>query len=674
MKTNKLIKEMKKFNRQVPSEELENKVRHNIKTNFVFDEKPAYKFKRFVMKTWMKLAFSSVVTVIITACIVFYLFDQPNQVVTSTQKFNRSLDSAATHKKPGKIAGLKRATKVSSKKDDYLGRISDKKESLAFLFESETANGPMSQISEDNESLIVLSESKAVNGPARKWSMAKAKGKKRASSVRYDYDCFGASPVTMQVLKPQPRENFNTEDYDRIYDNEFKEALNTPLSTFSIDVDSASYANLRRFLNANAMPPKGAVRIEEMINYFTYDYPQPKNDLPFTITTEVVKCPWKPENNLVMIGLQGKEIKIDKLPPNNLVFLLDVSGSMNSRNKLPLLKSAFKLLVKQLRPIDRVSIVVYAGAAGLVLDATPGDRKDKILKAIDNLKAGGSTAGGAGIKLAYKIAKDNLISNGNNRIIIATDGDFNIGVSSDSALVRMIEERRDQGIFLTVLGFGMGNYKDNKMEKLADKGNGNYAYIDDIMEAKKVLVNELGATLFTIAKDVKLQIEFNPSEVKAYRLIGYENRVLAKEDFNDDKKDAGELGAGHSVTAFYEIVPADSTQTFAKVDDLKYQKTKINKSKELLTIKLRYKKPDEDKSKLISKIVKSDDIKKEMSENCAFACAVAEFGMLLRDSEYKGSASYKSILDRARNSKGKDFNGYRAEFVRLVERAELVKQ
>ena len=411
-----------------------------------------------------------------------------------------------------------------------------------------------------------------------------------------------------------------------------------------------------------------------MINYFTYDYPQPKGNVPFSIITEVSKCPWNKENNLVMIGLQGKKIKIDKLPPNNLVFLLDVSGSMSSPNKLPLLKSAFKLLTKQLRSEDRVSIVVYAGAAGLVLDSTSGNQKEKILSAIEKLNAGGSTAGGAGIKLAYKIAKENLISNGNNRIIIATDGDFNIGQSSDSALVRMIEEKRNDGIFLTVLGFGMGNYKDNKMEKLADKGNGNYAYIDDIMEAKKVLVNELGATLFTIAKDVKLQIEFNPAEVKAYRLIGYENRILAKEDFNDDKKDAGELGAGHSVTAFYEIVPADSTQTFAKVDDLKYQKTKINKSKELLTVKLRYKNPKEDKSMLLTQIVKKDDVKNEMSENCSFASAVAEFGMLLRNSKYKGNAAYKSILNRARNSKGKDYNGYRAEFIRLVERAELIEQ
>jgi len=591
MKTKKIINEMKKFSRQVPSKDFEEEVRHNIKTSFVFDEKPNYNFKEFIMKTWKKFAFGSVTAVVASGFIIYILSVFP--------------------------VGMK----------------------------SYCENPEM--INKENEKIV--------------------------NKLIHDYNnSKNYKSKSGKIIEEKEYDLFSTEDYDRIYDNEFKDSRNNPLSTFSIDVDSASYANMRRYLNSNSMPPKDAVRIEEMINYFNYDYPQPEKDEPFSISSEVVKCPWNSENNLVMIGLQGKKINIDKLPPNNLVFLLDVSGSMDSPNKLPLLKSAFKLLVKQLRPVDRVSIVVYAGAAGMVLDATPGDRKNKILNAINNLNAGGSTAGGAGIKLAYKIAKENLISEGNNRIIIATDGDFNIGASSDSALVRMIEEKRDDGIFLTVLGFGMGNYKDNKMEKLADKGNGNYAYIDDIMEAKKVLVNELGATLFTIAKDVKLQIEFNPSEVKAYRLIGYENRVLAKEDFNDDKKDAGELGAGHSVTAFYEIVPADSTQTFAKVDDLKYQKTKTNKSKELLTVKLRYKKPKEDTSKLTSQTIKRGDIKKEMSEDCAFASGVAEFGMLLRDSKYKGDASYKTILNRARNSKGKDFNGYRAEFVRLVERAELI--
>ena len=526
MKTNKLIKEMKKFNRQVPSEELENKVRHNIKTNFVFKEKPAYKFKRFVMKKIIFLTSGSIAAVALTLFIISVLqpvgMDIFNPARDSSFKKFSSKNPATDKIVMERIAKFEKTAKVSSKIYDSLGQRSDKKVDAPLY----AAGSPMSRSSDESKTVLLCEN---IASEPKEWklnkkrSLAKSKGKMRASGVGYDYDCFGASPslpAPTPKSKPGSREIFCTEDYDRIYDNEFKVAQNTPLSTFSIDVDSASYANLRRFLNSNIMPPKDAARIEEMVNYFTYDYPQPKGNAPFSIITEVSKCPWKPENNLVMIGLQGKEIKIDKLPPNNLVFLLDVSGSMGSRNKLPLLKPAFKLLVKQLRPIDRVSIVVYAGAAGLVLDATPGDRKDKILKAIDNLNSGGSTAGGAGIKLAYKIAKENLISKGNNRIIIATDGDFNIGASSDSALVRMIEERRDQGIYLTVLGFGMGNYKDNKMEKLADKGNGNYAYIDDIMEAKKVLVNELGATLFTIAKDVKLQIEFNPSEVKAYRLIG----------------------------------------------------------------------------------------------------------------------------------------------------------
>ena len=637
MKSKKLIKEMKKFNRQVPSEQLQDEIRHDIKTNFVFEEKSAPNLKRFVMKNIILLTSGSIAAVALTLFIISVMHPVGMKSFNPSRRF--SLMSATDVKENKKITAR------------------SKKENIQAL----------------EKNMRVFRKRKVRTKP-QSVGLSTVLGEKKALC---DFDCFGTAPsmpVPMPNIKLRRQEEFNTEDYDRIYDNEFKTAANTPLSTFSIDVDSASYANLRRFLNSNTLPPKDAVRIEEMINYFTYDYPQPKGNVPFSIITEVSKCPWNKENNLVMIGLQGKKIKIDKLPPNNLVFLLDVSGSMSSPNKLPLLKSAFKLLTKQLRSEDRVSIVVYAGAAGLVLDSTSGNQKEKILSAIEKLSAGGSTSGGAGIKLAYKIAKDNLISNGNNRIIIATDGDFNIGQSSDSALVRMIEEKRNDGIFLTVLGFGMGNYKDNKMEKLADKGNGNYAYIDDIMEAKKVLVNELGATLFTIAKDVKLQIEFNPAEVKAYRLIGYENRILAKEDFNDDKKDAGELGAGHSVTAFYEIVPADSTQTFAKVDDLKYQKTKINKSKELLTVKLRYKNPKEDKSMLLTQIVKKDDVKNEMSENCSFASAVAEFGMLLRNSKYKGNAAYKSILNRARNSKGKDFEGYRAEFIRLVERAELIEQ
>ncbi len=352
---------------------------------------------------------------------------------------------------------------------------------------------------------------------------------------------------------------FNTEQYDHIQENGYLEAMSNPLSTFSIDVDTASYSNVRRFINGSQLPPTDAVRIEEFINYFNYDYPQPDGEHPFSITTEVSTAPWNPAHKLVHIGLQGQQVDKTELPDSNLVFLFDISGSMNDANKLPLLKQGFRLLVEQLTERDRVAIVVYAGAAGLVLPSTSGAEKATILEAIDRLEAGGSTAGGAGIQLAYGQAKENFIPNGNNRIILATDGDFNVGASSDGELVRMIEEKRDDGIFLSILGFGTGNYKDSKMEKLADKGNGNYAYIDTIREAKKVLVSEMAGTLLTIAKDVKIQIEFNPTKVQAYRLIGYENRLLAKEDFTDDSKDAGELGAGHTVTALYEIIPTTTT-------------------------------------------------------------------------------------------------------------------
>ncbi len=466
---------------------------------------------------------------------------------------------------------------------------------------------------------------------------------------------------------------FNTEQYDRIVDNAFKDSMQNPLSTFSIDVDRAAYANVRRFLNGNQLPPPDAVRIEEMVNYFDYDYPQPTGDDPFVVSMDLSECPWNTEHQLALVGLQGVEIEMKDLPPNNLVFLLDVSGSMNSPGKLPLLKSAMRLLVDQLRPEDRVSIVVYAGAAGMVLEPTA--HKEKILEAINRLNAGGSTAGGAGIELAYKTAMDHFIEAGNNRVILATDGDFNVGVSSDGALTRMIEEKRESGVFLTVLGFGTGNYKDSKMEKLADKGNGNYAYIDDILEAKKVLVTEMGGTLVTIAKDVKVQIEFNPAVVKAYRLIGYENRVLAKEDFADDTKDAGELGAGHTVTALYELILADSGEKISVAGDLKYQVTGLVESDELMTVKLRYKKPQGDTSKLIVRSVQVADYQSlKPSENICFAGAVAEFGLLLRNSEYKGIANYGEVIRRAKNSKGIDEEGYRAEFIRLVEKAELLAQ
>ncbi len=468
--------------------------------------------------------------------------------------------------------------------------------------------------------------------------------------------------------------DYNTEEYARIYENKFLEAIHDPLSTFSIDVDPASYANVRRFLSGGQMPPKDAVRIEELINYFTYDYPQPTNGDPFAINVEMAGCPWNPAHKLVRIGLKGREVPTDKLPPANLVFLIDVSGSMQSPDKLPLLKTAFKMLVNELRPQDRVAIAVYASAEGLALPSTAGKDKKAILAVLDQLEAGGCTAGAAGIQLAYKVARENFVKGGNNRVILATDGDFNVGVSSTSELIRMIEEKREQGIFLSVLGFGTGNLKDSRMEQLADKGNGNYAYIDNISEARKVLVSQMGGTLFTIAKDVKIQVEFNPARVRAYKLVGYENRLLAKEDFNDDKKDAGELGSGHTVTALYEIVPAGSKEPINSVDPLKYQQTtvspKAGSSKELMTVKLRYKRPDGATSKLLVREVADGDFAfAKASDDFRFASAVAEFGLLLRDSDFKGKASYAQVLEIARSSRGKDPEGYRGEFLRLVDAA-----
>lgn len=467
----------------------------------------------------------------------------------------------------------------------------------------------------------------------------------------------------------------NTEEYATIHENGFRKVLDNPLSTFSIDVDAASYSNMRRFINNGQLPPKDAIRIEEMINYFGYDYTNPKGDDPFSINTEVARAPWNENHLIAQVGLQGKKIDLNELPASNIVFLLDVSGSMSSPNKLPLLKSAFKLLVNELRSQDKVSIVVYAGAAGVVLKPTDGDDKKKIMEALDRLQAGGSTAGGAGIELAYKLAKEQYVEGGNNRVVLATDGDFNVGSSSNASMERLIEEKRKDGIFLTVLGFGMGNYKDSKMEILADKGNGNYAYIDNMKEAKKVLVNEFGGTMFTIAKDVKLQVEFNPAVVQAYRLIGYENRMLQDEDFNDDKKDAGELGSGHTVTALYEIIPVGVDSEFVKdIDQLKYQsngKTIAGNSNELLTVKFRYKEPEGSKSKLISKVVANEV--RPYSDNLEWSMAVAGFGMLLRDSEYKGELTFEDVLSMAHASKGKDAFGYRAEFIGLVDLAKRMR-
>ena len=488
-----------------------------------------------------------------------------------------------------------------------------------------------------------------------------------------------AAPSTGMYNFDGDEEEFSREGYDNINENIFFKVKDNPLSTFSIDVDAASYSNVRRFLNQGQLPPAGAVRIEEMVNYFHYEYPQPTGNDPFSINTEISDAPWNKDHKLVLIGLQGKKIPTDNLPASNLVFLIDVSGSMSSPNKLPLVKASMKMLVDQLREQDKVTMVVYAGSAGLVLPPTSGDNKTKIKEAIDNLEAGGSTAGGAGIKLAYKMAKENFVKNGNNRVILCSDGDFNVGESSDDALERMIEQERKSGVFLTILGYGMGNYQDAKMQKLADKGNGNHAYIDGISEAKKVLVNEFGGTLFTIAKDVKLQVEFNPAKVQGYRLIGYENRMLAKEDFNDDKKDAGEMGSGHTVTALYEIIPVGVNSDFLKgVDSLKYQKNIVPLSKssytdEIMTVKFRYKTPDGEVSKLIEHPVLDKQITiVKTSDNFRFASSVAEFGMLLRHSAFKSSSSFDNVLMLARKAKGNDVEGYRSEFLRLVESAQML--
>ena len=471
--------------------------------------------------------------------------------------------------------------------------------------------------------------------------------------------------------------NFNTEGYASVNENGFRNVKNNPLSTFSVDVDNASYSNIRRFISMGEMPPADAVRIEEMINYFKYDYPEPKGEHPFSVYTELADCPWNNRHQILHVGLRGRSIDKSSLPPSNLVFLIDVSGSMNVPNKLPLLKSAFGLLVNELRLQDQVAIVVYAGAAGLVLESTPGNRKEAIMRAIDNLEAGGSTAGGAGLKLAYTEAERNFVKGGNNRIILATDGDFNVGESSNGGMERLVEEKRELGIFITVLGFGMGNIKDDKMEIIADKGNGNYSYIDNLQEARKVLVREFGGTLFTIAKDVKFQIEFNPSRIKSYRLIGYENRLLNDEDFNDDRKDAGEMGAGHNVTALYELIPSGSDERIPSVDPLKYQSSESTReslgirrsdfSEEYLTIKLRYKKPDGNTSMLLEKpvigYIKDID---DTSDNLRFAASVAEFGMILRDSEFKGSSTLEGAARLARSARGDDEDGYRSELIRLI--------
>ena len=471
----------------------------------------------------------------------------------------------------------------------------------------------------------------------------------------------------------------NTEEYGRIQENGFKSVADTPLSTFSIDVDPASYSNMRRFINRGELPPADAIRTEELVNYFSYDYLKPTGNDPVKITVEAGTCTWNTAHRLVRIGLKAKEIPTEQLPASNLVFLVDVSGSMWGANRLDLVKSSLKLLVNNLRNKDKVAIVTYAGSAGVKLEATSGGDKQKIREAIDELTASGSTAGGAGIHLAYQIAKKNFISDGNNRIILCSDGDFNVGVSSAEGLEQLIEKERKSGVHLTVLGYGMGNYKDKKIQVLAEKGNGNHAYIDNLQEANRVLVGEFGATLHTVAKDVKLQVEFNPSQVQAYRLIGYESRLLKDEDFNNDAKDAGDMGAGHTVTAFYEVIPAGVKNEYVgKVDDLKYQKKvkmtlKPTGSDELLTVKLRYKAPDKDVSRKME-LPFVDNKGDSVSSDFRFASAVAMFGQLLRDSDFKGTADYDKVIKLAKQGLNNDERGYRREFIRLVEAAKGLKK
>ena len=468
-----------------------------------------------------------------------------------------------------------------------------------------------------------------------------------------------------------PQRDFNTEAYAHVVENGFHRASDDPLSTFSIDVDTASYANVRRFLDDGALPPAGAVRVEELINYFRFDYPNPTAGRPFSVTTELGSCPWAPGHRLVLIGLKAAPLEADRTPPRNLVFLLDVSGSMNTPDKLPLVKSAMRMLAATLTPADRVAIVTYAGTSGVALPTTTGANRTRIDRAIADLRPGGSTNGASGIRLAYELAAASFIDGGINRVILATDGDFNVGTTSQAELVRLIEEKRRGGVFLSVLGVGTGNLKDSTMELIANRGNGNYSYLDSLHEARRVLVAEAGATLVTVAKDVKIQVEFNPARVGAYRLVGYENRVLANRDFNDDTKDAGEIGAGHTVTALYEIVPPGSALDVPTVDPLKYQPVARTQSAaasdELLTVKLRYKQPDGDDSRLIDVAVR--DRAAAMTPNLGFAAAVAEFGMLLNDSAHVGQSTWTTARELARRFRGSDPDGYRAEFIRLVDLA-----
>lgn len=465
--------------------------------------------------------------------------------------------------------------------------------------------------------------------------------------------------------------DFNTEEYSAITENSFKSTLADPLSTFSADVDTASYTNIRRMINQQTPIPADAVRIEEMINYFHYDYPEPNPGEPFSVTTEIADCPWNSDTKLLMVGLKATDIDLSQRQPMNLVFLIDVSGSMYSPDKLPLVQKAFSVLTEALTPADRISIVTYASGDSVLLEGADGGDCIRIQDAINSLQAGGATAGAAGINTAYEIAEKYFIEGGNNRIILATDGDLNVGISSEADLKKLVEKKRESGVYLSVLGFGTGNIKDNKMETLADNGNGSYAYIDSELEAKKVLVEEMGGTLVTVAKDVKLQVEFNPAYIKGYRLIGYENRALSAEDFTDDTKDAGEIGAGHTVTALYEIADINSAMEFDSAD-LKYSDTEAMGSEngEYLTVSVRYKEPDASESRLLSYPVTADAYSAEMSDDLQFASAVAAFGMLLRESAYKGNADRALVLDLVSRCNCAN-DKYKTEFAELVSAANI---
>jgi Ca-activated chloride channel family protein len=513
-------------------------------------------------------------------------------------------------------------------------------------------------------------------------AMRQAEVRARLETLGYIDDGQPSEPVAgtddLAAIR-RPSADFNTESYDAVKDNPFIAVSQDPLSTFSVDVDTASYANVRRFLRDGQMPPAGAVRIEELVNTFDYDYAPPQDEHPFAVHLDAAVCPWAPQHQLVRVALKGRVIDRGQRPPTNLIFLIDVSGSMQPDNKLPLIKRALRLLVQALDERDRVAMVVYAGSSGLVLPSTPADQKGVLLDALHRLEAGGTTHGSEGIRLAYETARQSFIKGGANRVILATDGDFNVGVTNQDELVRLIEAKAREGVFLTVLGFGMGNLKDSTLEKLADRGNGQYAYIDDLGEARRVLVDQLTGTLVTIAKDVKIQVEFNPQRVSAYRLVGYENRVLAHQDFDDDRKDAGEIGAGHTVTAFYEVVPVGAPAVATEAPSLRYQKprdaSRQAASDEALTVRLRYKAPDGDVSTKLERTLKSGARPfAEASDDFRFASAVAAFGMILRNSPYLGSATLADTERWGKAALGRDASGQRAEFLDLVRAAATLRK